>query len=264
VEYEFGAANSARPPLDVVVSDGLQPIIAVSRADLNGRRDGQGSFHRVYPSGAMVTLQAPASYGARPFNRWVLNNQPTTAGQTSVTLAMTMAMTAQAQYDSIATEAPQILQQPRDTSGPVGGAAGLTVSAAGSAPLAFRWQKGLVPLSDGGRITGTLTTNLVITNLTLTDAAPYSVVVSNSIAKVTSQAATLTVTGPPLAPATAPAGAIGFYFPTVAGLSYVIETKATLDAATWTPVEVLPGTGAVLQYTNVTPGPSSFFRLRVQ
>ena len=61
MEYEFAAANSARPQLDVVVDDGLQPIIAVSQTDLNGRRDGQGSFHRVFPSGAVVTLQAPAS-----------------------------------------------------------------------------------------------------------------------------------------------------------------------------------------------------------
>ena len=212
----------------------------------------------------MVTLQAPASYGARPFNRWVLNNQAGTAGQTSVTLAMTMAMTAEARYGSTGDVGPGIAQQPQDTSGPVGGAAGFTVAATGSAPLAFRWQKGTTPLSDGSRIAGALTANLVITNLALTDAGSYSVVVSNSIGTLASQSAMLTVTGPALVPAAAPAGSVGFYFPTVVGLSYVIEEKATLDAPTWTPMEVLPGTGGVLQFTNAIPGQSSFFRLRVQ
>ena len=120
VTYEFAAANSARPPLDVVVDDGLQPIIAVSQTDLNGRSNGQGSFHRVYPSGAIVTLQAPATYGARPFDRWVLNNQAGAAGQTAVTVAMTMAMTAEARYGSNATVPLQFTQQPQDTSGPIG------------------------------------------------------------------------------------------------------------------------------------------------
>jgi hypothetical protein len=264
VEYEFAAANSARPPLDVVVSDGLQPIIAVSQADLNGRSNGQGDFHRVYPSGAVLTLQAPASYGARPFDRWVLNNQSSTAGQPSVTFAMTTPMTAEARYAPAATSNLQITQQPQDTSGPVGGTASFAVAATGTAPLAFRWQKGTTPLSDGGRISGALTANLVITNLALTDAAPYSVVVSNSAGTLVSQAAMLTVTGPALLPAAAPAGSVGFNFPTLVGLTYVIEEKATLDAPTWTPVQVLPGTGDVLQFTNRTSGTSSFFRLRVQ
>ena len=264
VQYEFGAANSARPPLDVVVDDGLQPIIAVSRVDLNGRSNGQGDFHRVYPSGAIVTLQAPASYGARPFQRWVINNQAGTPGQPSVTLAMTAAMTAEAQYSAVATIGPQIAQQPQDTSGPVGGAVSFAVAATGSAPLTFRWQKGATPLSDGGRITGALTANLVIASLALTDAGPYSVVVSNSIGTLASQAAMLTVTGPTLVQAAAPAGSVGFYFPTVVGLNYLIEQKASLDAPTWTPVQLLPGTGGILQFTNPAAGTSSYFRLRVQ
>ena len=158
----------------------------MSQADLNGRRDGQGSFHRVYPSGATVTLQAPATYGARPFQRWVLNNQPAAAGQTAVTVALITAMTAEAQYGQPIGIAPEIIQQPQDTAGTLGGAASFVVLAAGSTPLVFQWQKGATPLNDGGHIAGALTATLVITNLALSDAAPYSVVVSNSISRVTS------------------------------------------------------------------------------
>ncbi|HEY5915455.1 MAG TPA: LamG-like jellyroll fold domain-containing protein [Verrucomicrobiae bacterium] len=265
VEYEFAAANSARPPLDVVVSDGLQPIIALSQADLNGRRDGQGSFHRIYPSGATVTLQAPATYGARPFQRWVLNNQPAAAGQTAVTVALITAMTAEAQYGQPVGIAPEIIQQPQDTAGTLGGAASFAVLAAGSTPLAFQWQKGATPLNDGGHIAGALTATLVITNLALSDAAPYSVVVSNSSGTLASRAALLTVTGPALVPtAAASPGSFGFYFSTVPGLSYIIEQKPTLDTPTWTTVQVLTGTGGVLQFSNPPPADSSFYRLRVQ
>ena len=119
-------------------------------------------------------------------------------------------------------------------------------------------------MSDGGRISGARTPILVVTNLVLADASPYSVVVSNTSGTLTSRAALLTVTGPALIPAAAPAGSIGFYFPTVVGASYVLEQKATLDAPTWTPVETLPGTGGMLQFTNRTSGGSSFYRLRIQ
>ncbi len=96
VTYDFSAANSSHPPLSVVVTDDLDPVIAVSQTDLNGRRDGEGDFRRVFPSGAVVTLEAPASYGGRLFDRWAVNNQQRTAGVTSVTLTLTSATTAEA------------------------------------------------------------------------------------------------------------------------------------------------------------------------
>ena len=106
VVYEFSAANSSHPQLDVVVTDDLEPLITVSQPDLNGRRDGQGDFRRVFPSGAVVTLQAPASYGGRPFDRWVVNNQPRSAGATSLTLVLTTSTTAEARYAPVPISIP--------------------------------------------------------------------------------------------------------------------------------------------------------------
>ena len=57
---------------------------------------------------------------------------------------------------------------------------------------------------------------------------------------------------------------MGFRFSTVLGQSYVIERKLTLDEPVWTPVEAMPGTGGLLQFTRPTTNSSSFFRLRVE
>jgi hypothetical protein len=266
VEYEFASVNSARPQLDVVVTDDLQPMIAVSQMDINGRRDGQGDFRRVFPSGAMVTLETAANYGGRPFDRWVINHQPRAAGLTVVTLAMTTSMTAEAWYGPLPGSgiAPQITQQPQDASSTLGSTASFTVAASGTAPLTFQWQKGSTLLIDGGRIAGATTPILVITNLGLSDAAAYSVTLGNSLGSLTSRSALLTVTGPSVLPAVAPAGSVGFLFPTLSGLTYTIEYKSRLDDPAWMPVDVIRGTGGLMQFTRPTTSGSSFFRLRVE
>lgn len=70
-----------------------------------------------------------------------------------------------------------------------------TVSASGSAPLSYQWKKG------GTTIPGGTGVSLKLTNLGVSDAADYSVTVSNSIGSVTSAAAKLTVDGTPGNPA---------------------------------------------------------------
>ena len=72
------------------------------------------------------------------------------------------------------------------------------------------------------------------------------------------------MTAPALSLLPATAGSVGFQFPTVVGLSYVIERKLALTDPEWLAVEVRPGTGGLLQFTRPTTGPSAFFRLRVE
>lgn len=72
------------------------------------------------------------------------------------------------------------------------GTATLTVSATGSG-LNYQWYKGVNPLSDGGNISGTSAATLVINALTISDAADYSVVVTNSLGSVTSNTVSLPV-----------------------------------------------------------------------
>ena len=72
-----------------------------------------------------------------------------------------------------------------------------SVTASGSQPLSYRWRFNGLNLSEGGRISGTSTTNLTISNVQSGDAGGYSVVVTNTYGAVTSAGATLTVRVPP-------------------------------------------------------------------
>ncbi|MFN8249958.1 MAG: PKD-like domain-containing protein [Ferruginibacter sp.] len=61
-----------------------------------------------------------------------------------------------------------------------GGTATFTVLATGT-DISYQWRKGLVPLFDGGRISGATTATLTITNVVPGDAAPnYNVVISGA------------------------------------------------------------------------------------
>jgi hypothetical protein len=87
-----------------------------------------------------------------------------------------------------------------------GANASFRVTAAGSTPLFYFWQKNNSPLANGGNISGVNTSNLVLSAVTTNDVGSYSVIVSNSLGTVTSAAATLTVAVPPaivIAPASA-------------------------------------------------------------
>jgi len=106
VEYEFANQSLNQRTLDVEVTDDLQPVIVVSVPDASGRRDGQGDFRRVYPPNTTVTLQAPAVYGGRSFDRWVINNVLRPAGANSVTFPLTTGTTAEARYGSIPATIP--------------------------------------------------------------------------------------------------------------------------------------------------------------
>jgi len=90
------------------------------------------------------------------------------------------------------TGAPEIVTPPMDTTSGVGATAAFTVGAVAGAtnvsPLGYQWQFNGSNLADGGRIWGSSSATLTITNLALTDAGTYTVTVSNSLAAVTSSA----------------------------------------------------------------------------
>jgi uncharacterized repeat protein (TIGR03803 family) len=64
-------------------------------------------------------------------------------------------------------------------------------------PVSFQWQKNGTNLVDGGNISGATTSTLTIANISDTDAATYSVVVSNDKGSTQSSSAILTVIDPP-------------------------------------------------------------------
>lgn len=89
-------------------------------------------------------------------------------------------------------QAPVITSQPAAATVPAGQAATFSVSAAGSAPLAYQWRRG------GAAIAGATAASYTTAATTLADdGASFDVVVSNAAGSATSAAAVLTVTAPP-------------------------------------------------------------------
>jgi uncharacterized repeat protein (TIGR03803 family) len=89
--------------------------------------------------------------------------------------------------------APVITGQPVSQTNTVGTNVTFTVSVSGAAPIFYQWLKNSTNLPNAGNVSGANTNVLTVSNVTLTDAGTYSVVVSNSFGSSTSSNAILTV-----------------------------------------------------------------------
>jgi glucose/arabinose dehydrogenase len=101
-----------------------------------------------------------------------------------------------------ANQAPAIAQHPSSLTATVGQAASFSVSASGTPPLSYQWQR------DGASIAGATSATYTIAATALSDnGARFRCVVSNAFGTATSNEATLTVTTnqPPTATITLPA-----------------------------------------------------------
>jgi hypothetical protein len=85
---------------------------------------------------------------------------------------------------------------PQNTAVLVGSNAVFSVTASGSEPLSYQWQKGGVSLVDGGRISGATSNVLTIAATTTNDAGDYTVCVTNPVSASSCAVATLTVLVP--------------------------------------------------------------------
>jgi hypothetical protein len=164
------------------------------------------------PQLTVVALGAPApiyQWRAAPLSGGTftnLTNAGNVSGATSATLTINGATPANsAQYEVVVsnslgfvTTTPVSLQvvTPKATPAPQVLFGGLTahfnVSVSGLSAT-YKWQKNGVGLSDGGRISGSATANLQISNLQNTDTGNYAMVLTGSSFVVTSTVAPLTV-----------------------------------------------------------------------
>ena len=87
---------------------------------------------------------------------------------------------------------PSITVQPISQTNTIGANVSFSVTASGSAPLAFQWR------FFGTNISGATTNPFSISNIQPTNAGNYTVVITNAFGSVTSSIATLTVNAAPL------------------------------------------------------------------
>ena len=91
---------------------------------------------------------------------------------------------------------PAITIQPASTVLFTNRNAHFTVAAIGAPTLGYTWQRNGVNLTNTGNISGATTTSLTVSNVTATDVANYTVVVTNASGSTTSLVATLSLATP--------------------------------------------------------------------
>ncbi len=98
----------------------------------------------------------------------------------------------QSRQFTLAVGLPTILSQPQSLTVFAGSPASFSVSVSGT-PLYFQWQKNGTNLTDGGNISGSVTSNLLFSTTTTNDDGSYAVIITDACGSVTSSVATLTV-----------------------------------------------------------------------
>ena len=126
---------------------------------------------------------------------------------------------------------PTITSQPVAQTVTVGQSATFGVTAAGTAPLSYQWQK------NGANINGATSASYTTPATTSGDSgSTFDVVVSNTAGSVTSSTASLTVTLPPIVPAftqTNGSSDFGFTWSAIPGVTYQVQYKTNLAQADW-------------------------------
>jgi len=89
--------------------------------------------------------------------------------------------------------APVITAQPTNEALLIGMAANFSVGIAPDALMFYQWQFNGTNLADGGKITGSASSALTVSNVTALNAGTYSVILSNAAGVLASSDATLTI-----------------------------------------------------------------------
>jgi len=71
----------------------------------------------------------------------------------------------------------------------------ISVTADGTQPFTYQWSKDGLALTDGGKVSGSTSGTLTLTNVTSADAGNYTVIVSNSAGSTTSDVAIVSYAG---------------------------------------------------------------------
>ncbi|HOX56136.1 MAG TPA: immunoglobulin domain-containing protein [Candidatus Paceibacterota bacterium] len=180
---------------DALLIVNVPPAITTQPQNLTVNQ-GAGAVFTVVASGT-----APLSYqwrfndapiaGATDSAYTRADAQPADAGSYSVVVTNIAGTVTSADATLAVNVPPAITAHPQDVTVNQGGNATFTVAATGTAPLAYQWYLGGMPIAEA---TGSAYT---VTDAQPADAGSYTVEVLNVAGQVTSSSATLTVNVPP-------------------------------------------------------------------
>ena len=149
------------------------------------------------PGGGTLTPGGPAAAVTVSFNSAASNLVVETYSATIWFTNLTSGVGQSRQYNLSVISPPTITTQPADQAVLEGAAATFTVGVTGGLPMYYQWQDNGTNLTDGGNLSGSTTTNLVISNVSAAEVGAYSLVVSNIAGVAVSSNALLSITPSP-------------------------------------------------------------------
>jgi hypothetical protein len=169
---------------------------------------------------------------------------------TGTVLAFTNPITVTA---AIVSMPPVILIPPASRTNHAGTTAEFGVLAGGTS-LSFGWLKNSTAMNEATNST------LVLPSVTPSDAASYSVTVSNNFGAVTSSPATLTVAAPlTINSIRVSNGLASLNWNAIAGNNYSLQNKSALTQTNWNPGPILQATGNTAAATDSVLGSTQRF-----
>ena len=174
-------------------------------------------------AGGSVSFSVTASGTAPLSYQWSWNASNTLAGATNATLLLTNVQVSQAGNYAVLVSnsagsvissnalltvvtAPTITSQPVSQTVVAGGSVSFSVTASGTAPLSYQWS-----WNASNTLAGATNATLLLTNVQVSQAGNYAVLVSNSAGSVISSNALLTVITNSGGCVSAPANLVGWW-----------------------------------------------------
>jgi hypothetical protein len=123
--------------------------------------------------------------------------QDSDAGTYQVIVTNSVGVATSVRVVLVITHPPVIVSQPASLTVNLGQSASFQVSANGTTPFTYQWQKNGTNLTDGTNIVGSSNKKLILNSASASDAGSYTVIVNNADGTTNSLPAILTVIIPP-------------------------------------------------------------------
>ena len=148
---------------------------------------------------------------------------------------------------------PSITSQPASQAASQGAAAGFSVLAAGTAPLAYQWR------FNSSNLSGATASVYARSNVQPADMGSYSVVVSNSAGIATSSNATLVLVVPSPSLLMQSPGVLQWQG--LSNLPYTVQARTNIEQTNWLNLGAASAPGPTVSYTNQPGVPRRFYRV---
>jgi hypothetical protein len=160
-----------------------------------------------------------------------------------------------------AASGPSIGSQPQSENLYLGDTAHLSVSASGTAPLAYQW------FFDGAILSNANTSTLTLTDVQTATVGSYTVQVSNSAGTVSSDPATLNVQEMRIGLLNPSPSGWQMTWQSLPGRSYQVEAALGIASNPWLPLSTAPAQpsgGLMSVFITNSGSPANFYRVRVE